>query len=168
MDIVKDQQELDSVLMFEQACAFCSCAEFTEMEGCKIPNRTRAHTFAGMSLSAFACELFIKCAIVARGGMYGMKHTLNELWDVYHSLDSDAALRIENSILTSFRYDDVGEFDRMLSEVSNAFVQWRYIFDYTPKERVGGSRQFLRLFRIALRNMSSEVVLGCSWKAGSV
>jgi hypothetical protein len=64
---MKEKEDLDVEVMFNQACAFVDCAEFTRSEKYKIEHRTYSHGYAGISLSALACEIFIKCLIVKAG-----------------------------------------------------------------------------------------------------
>ena len=92
---MKAKSELDYKLMFEQAYAFVDIAEFTESEKYKINHRNYSHGYAGISLSALACEIFFKCLIVYNKGEYGRIHNLKELWTNYKELDKNKALYIK-------------------------------------------------------------------------
>ncbi len=51
----------------------------------------------------------------------------------------------------------------MISDASNAFVQWRYVFDYETNDGVKVNPQFLRGFRFVLRDVCCQEIEGKSW-----
>ena len=156
---MKDKSALDIKLMFEQACAFVDCAEFTELERNKNTYHNIAYGYVDISLSALACEIFIKSLIICREGTYNHEHKLTELWKIYKGLDSTGSQNIEFSIRRWFNMSDSGMFERMLSDASNAFIEWRYIFDYDSKDKVSINPQFIRGFRYALRKYCYETFI---------
>lgn len=151
---MKDQKDLDTGLMFEQACAFVDCALSLETEPNKIMQRTRSHFYANLSLSALACEIFIKCLIIQKGGTYKKNHQLDKLWKVYKELDQKEAQEIEQSIKDWFNSRNDNLFEEMITEAAKAFEQWRYVFDYDEKDGIKVNPQFLRGFRTILRGVT--------------
>ncbi len=107
---MKAKTSLDTKLMFEQACAFVDCAEFIESERYKIYPRTKSHGFVDISISAVACEIFIKCLIIYKGGTYNNQHVLVELWNIYHGIDQSKADKIETALMSWFGSGDTTQF----------------------------------------------------------
>lgn len=146
--------------MFEQACAFVDCAEFTEKEKYKIDCRTRSHMYVNISLSALACEIFIKTLIIQNGGVYDREHRLEKLWGIYKGLAPNTAESVETSLKDWFNSENQNMFDEMIADASNAFVEWRYVFDY---EKLSINPQFLRGYRMVLRGVCCQAIYGKSW-----
>lgn len=160
---MKAKTSLDTKLMFEQACAFVDCAEFTESERYRIYPRTKSHGFVDISLSAVACEIFIKCLIIHKGGTYKNQHVLKDLWNIFRGVDQNEADKIEAALMSWFGSADTTQFQQMISDASDAFVQWRYVFDYGKDDGVKVNPQFLRGFRTALRDVCCQEIEGKSW-----
>lgn len=160
---MKAKASLDTKLMFEQACAFIDCAEFTESERYKIEHRTRSHGFVDLSISALACEIIIKCLIIHNGGTYNNQHVLLDLWNIFRGINQNKADKIEAALMSWFGSGNTTQFQQMISDASNAFIQWRYVFDYETKDGVKVNPQFLRGFRIFLRDACCQEIEGKSW-----
>ncbi len=58
-----------------------------------------------------------------------LSHVLVGLWKKLKELDADFATMIENSIKECFRTSNESLFDEKLEEISNAFKEWRYIYE---------------------------------------
>ncbi len=54
-------------------------------------------------------------------------------------------------------------FDNMIKDASNAFANWRYVFDYGTKDGIKVNPQFLRGFRVVLREVCCEEICGLTW-----
>ena len=151
--------------MFEHACAFCDCARSCEIEPNNIEYRMHSHTVAGLVNSAFACEVFIKLLLVYHGRtvteIKAIKHKLKGLWDEFKKEDYETALFVEKNMREWFNSEDTGMFDRLLNEASNAFEYWRYIYE---KESGRINLNFLRGFRLMLREICCKQLFGMSWE----
>lgn len=85
---------------------------------------------------SFACEIFLKIIILINNGTYGRIHSLKDLY--YQSGIGD---KFENYMLDNARKNSIDYDARKLSDdlerISNAFVEWRYVFDskelYAPE-----------------------------------
>lgn len=155
---MKAKSDLNTKVMYEQACAFLDCAKYTESEKYKIEGRTKSHLYVDMSLSALACEIFIKCLIINKNGDYNNDHTLEKLWHRFKFYDQDTAEQIEGNMKARFHSSDEDMFDKMIHDASNAFVQWRYVFDYEASDCVKINPQFLRFFREELRSLCGQKI----------
>ena len=154
----KNPQDYNPIQMYEQGCAFLNCAVYTELEKSNIPCRTNAHMYADISLSAFACEIFIKCLIVLNNETYDNDHLLEELWKKYRALDEIEANKVEMSLKDWFKSDNPYMFDEMLTKASDAFKEWRYAYEY-KNSGIEVNFQFLRGFRKDLCQLCYKKIL---------
>lgn len=153
---------LDHQRMFEHACAFCDCAEFCEVEPNNIQYRTHFHTVSGIVNSAFACEVFIKSLLVLHGKtVTDIKcHELKILWDKFKVEDCETALSVESSLREWFDSKNENMFDELISEVSNSFEYWRYIYEQQNSRL---NINFLKGFRCLLREICCMKFFEKSW-----
>ena len=153
----------DACRIFKHACAFVDCAKFCETEPNKIGYRLQSHMVSGIVNSAFACEVFIKSLLVFNGvsveKIHG--HDLKILWGKLQKVDLQTALLVEMRMREWFNSEDETLFDKMLTEISNAFEYWRYIY-----EKRGGTinPNFLRGFRDVLREVCCNKLYNKSWE----
>lgn len=75
-------------------------------------------------------------------------HRLENLWNAYAIKDSQTSSQVQESIRNYFRSGDNTLFDRKLKEASNAFVDWRYMYEGREVEL---NLYFLMTFREVLR-----------------
>mgnify|MGYP003304075436 CR=1 FL=1 len=151
----------DSIRMFRHACAFADCAYFCEREPNSIIIPTRWYTTPSVVNSAFACEVFIKSLLIYNGmSLDEIKgHKLAVLWMTLEEKEQEITINIKSSINSIFNKDDKFFYDS-LSNISDTFEYWRYIY-----EKNGGKIHinFLRIFREALRNACCEKYYNMSW-----
>lgn len=122
------------------------------------PDGGRAYAFPGMTLSAFAAELYLKSLIQLEGNDPPRKHNLAELFDLL-SAQTQSALEKEWSSQTHLdRLREVARANdavipeslrEALAECGDAFVAIRYIFD-------GGDVRFYLTF---LPKMARKVIM---------
>lgn len=136
--------------MFRHACAFADCAIYCEKEPNGIECRFQSHAVSGIVNSAFACEVFLKALLVYYGVSRFKEHDLKGLWLELVKRGEDTAELIKRSIKEWFASDNDDLFDRLLDDVANAFVYWRYIYE---KQDGSININFLRGFRILLRDI---------------
>jgi len=148
--------------MFRHACAFVDCAKYCEIEPNNIEYRTQSNSVAGIVNAAFACEVFIKTLLVFQGvPLEEIKgHELKKLWNKFKEKDLETALSVEQIMREAFNSKDENVFNKLLFNISNAFEYYRYIYE---KERSEINPQYLRFFRIALRNVCCRQLYNKSW-----
>lgn len=154
---------LDYYRMFEHACAFADCAKLCEVEPHNFECRFHAHTSAGIVNSAFACEVYLKALLVFHGAKekeLKNEHQLSKLWEKYEKKDKQTVLAIQEDIINWFGSDKGSLFDELLGVVSDNFKEWRYIYE---KNECKTHIQFLRGFRIKLREVCCEQFYGKTW-----
>ena len=155
--------EYDARRIFRHACAFADCALFCEKAPKSIVVRTQWYTVPEIVNSAFACEAFMKSILIFRGltidEVHKMNHGLKGLWVALETSDNAAADRVRERIKNELDLDD-NLFDELLSNISNAFKKWRYIYeDHGGKIHLG----FLSTFRDELREEGCQIFYKQSW-----
>lgn len=155
---------VDAKRMFKHACAFADCAVFCFKDKNNLIVRTQWYSTPGIANSAFACEVFIKALLVYHGmtveQIKSIGHFLDKLWNEYSIKDSQTSRRIQESIRNYFQSDDNTLFDRKLKEASNAFANWRYMYEGREAEL---NLHFLMAFREILRTTCCQQLYGKSW-----
>ncbi|MDR1549508.1 MAG: hypothetical protein LBT06_13100 [Hungatella sp.] len=153
---------LDARRMFEHACAFCDCAKYCEVEPNNIEYRMRSHTVSGIVNSAFACEVFIKSLLVFHGRRVEKikSHELRLLWKKFKEEDYKTALLVEERMQEWFNSGNENMFDELLSNASDAFEYWRYIYE---KQDGSININFLRGFRNLLREVCCNQLFEKTW-----
>ena len=160
---MNESEMLDSQRMFEHACAFCDCAKFCEVEPNNIEYRMHSHTVSGIVNSAFACEVFVKTLLVFHGRTISeiKGHKLKTLWKEFKTLDNATAVLVEERMREWFNSTNTNMFAELLSEASNAFEYWRYIYE---KQEGSVNINFLRGFRLLLRDVCCRQLFEKSWE----
>lgn len=87
--------------------------------------------------AAFACELYMKAILIhfSSDGTIVKGHKLDELFKV---LPDDAQSQIEASFNEQYKHD----LDILLTEISTAFIDWRYAFEHGVAINVTGILAF--------------------------
>lgn len=90
--------------------------------------------------AAFACELYLKSMLEQPWG--------HKLKDLFEHLDRETKLQVKNEFDTSFTKHPIYNFDVFLKDVSDAFVEWRYVFEEPHTESFYGCyiNEFLMFF----------------------
>jgi len=155
---------VDAKRMFKHACAFADCAVFCFKDKNNLIVRTQWYSTPGIVNSAFACEVFIKALLVYHGmtldQIKPIGHRLEKLWNAYAIKDSQTSSQVQDSIRNYFQSGDNTLFDRKLKEASNAFVDWRYMYEGREVEL---NLHFLMAFREVLRTTCCQQLYGKSW-----
>ena len=155
---------VDAKRMFKHACAFADCAVFCFKDKNNLIVRTQWYSTPGIVNSAFACEVFIKSMLVYHGMTLNQikshSHGLEGLWQAYVVKDGQTASQVQESIRMYFQSDDDTLFDRKLKEASNAFVDWRYMYEGREAEL---NLHFLMAFREILRTTCCQQLYRKSW-----
>ena len=94
--------------------------------------------------AAFSCELYFKSMLENPRG-----HKLKELFE---QLDRETKLQLRNEFNANFTKHPVYNFDIFLNDISNAFVEWRYVFEEPHTEGFYGCyiNEFLMFFNCFL------------------
>ena len=155
---------VDAKRMFKHACAFADCAVVCFKDKNNLIVRTQWYSTPGIVNSAFACEVFIKALLVYHGmtldQIKPIGHLLENLWNAYSIKDSQTSSQVQESIRNYFQSDDNTLFDRKLKEASNAFVDWRYMYEGREAEL---NLHFLMAFREILRTTCCKQLYGKTW-----
>lgn len=152
--------------MFEHACAFYDCAIAFEIEPNTIECRVKSHTVSGIVNSAFSCEIYLKSLLYYYDvplSKFKNKdgHELKKLWHDFKGKDNENASFIEGNIRRWFNSENIELFDKLLEEASNAFEYWRYIYE---KDSGSININFLRGFRLSLRNLCCKTFYNMTWE----
>ena len=94
--------------------------------------------------AAFACELYFKSMLE--------QPRVHKLKDLYEQLDDETRLRLKNEFDKNFPKHPIYNFYVFLNDVSNAFVEWRYVFEESHTEGFYGCyiNEFLMFFNYFL------------------
>ena len=158
---MEKDRSLNKEWVFKQGCAFADCAQALEIEGrTKLDMILPTHTHAAISLSAFACELFLKCLLIYSGFGFDNIHKLEDLWNDYKLIAEPEANQIEESIEAYFSNSNGPVFYRMLKEASNAFSDWRYSYE---GKTLKINRNFIIAFRKVLKEACCVKLYGMQW-----
>ena len=81
-----------------------------------------------------------------------MKTQENKSKDLYEQLDDETRLRLKNEFDKNFTKHPIYNFDVFLNDVSNAFLEWRYVFGESHSEGFYGCyiNEFLMFFNCFL------------------
>ena len=94
--------------------------------------------------AAFACELYLKSMLEQPWG--------HKLKDLFEQLDNEAKIQLNNEFDASVSNHPVYNFDVFLNDISDAFVEWRYVFEESHTEGFYGCyiNEFLMFFNCFL------------------
>ena len=87
--------------------------------------------------AAFACELYIK-AILIHTSADGTIPKLHKLDELFNLLPEDAKTQIEALFNKQYKHNLLS----LVSEISNAFIEWRYAFENGVKVNITGLLAF--------------------------
>ena len=154
----------DACRVFVKACAFGNVANMCANTPNNACDRTQWYTDPEIMNSAFSCELFMKALLIYR--KFSLKeikkigHGLQGLWDAIYN-EYDELKDVKQSLMEQHCLDTDEEFDELLKNISNAFVEWRYIY-----EKHGGKIHlgFLRDFQDALREACCKILYKMTWE----
>lgn len=149
--------------MFRHACAFSDCADFA-MKELDIDNtNVEWYTTPAIVNSAFACEVYLKTLLLFYNIPAKKEHKLKELFEMLPENDKECIKR-ETVINYGGRWMDGFGLER-LAYISDAFVKWRYNYEYVPEKM--GSMQidvgFLDAYRNTLRDVCCIRLFGTKW-----
>lgn len=92
-------------------------------------------TYAAYVNHAFAFELYLKCLMGIENGYFYEGHNLLDLFQKLSQETQDKIISYHDNLTISrhkkyhgFGFDSEGNFITLLSEASNAFVDFRYLF----------------------------------------
>lgn len=104
---------------------------------------------------SFACEIYLKIIILLNGESYGKIHTLKDLYVRSKICDDFQNYVVNNTKNLDVKYDKE-KLDNDLNLISNAFVEWRYVFE---SEELYIPNGFLNIFCNYLDNVCVEKIL---------
>lgn len=147
----------DAQRMFRHACAYHDCSEFCKSAPNSIIVRSSWYTTPEITNAAFACEIYMKTLSFDATAALSRGHDLSILW---HNLSTEDRRGIKEELTSIDNTISDDQFDSMLSNISNAFDVWRYIY-----EKNGASIQlgYLRSLCCALREHTCKKLYACTW-----
>ena len=94
--------------------------------------------------AAFACELYLKSMLEQPWG--------HKLKDLFEQLDNETKIQLKNEFDASFSKHPIYNFNVFLNDISDAFVEWRYVFEESHTEGFYGCyiNEFLMFFNCFL------------------
>lgn len=157
------EKKFDCHEMFMHACTFCECADMAFQKGKHDTAPIGFYDMPALVNSAFACEVFLKTILK----WYDIKSPKShKLKDLYEATPEKIRAFIKPTVLNAFwEWEDwLGR--EHLENLSNAFQDFRYIYEYDFSKN--GSLHietgFLIAFRNALRDCCSRVIFGMPWE----
>jgi len=150
--------------MFRVACTFCECADMAQDKFQHDTADIGFYNTPSIVNSAFACEVFMKAILKFKQIEAPKAHKLKTL---YNRLPNKIKTRIKQEV--SCGYLDMWQncFGvEYIDQISNAFVEWRYIYEHDFSK--GGTVQinigFLNRFRDTLREICCEMFFDITWE----
>lgn len=104
---------------------------------------------------SFSCEIYLKIIILYNNDVYGRIHTLKDLYNKSKICDKFENYILENTKKNNIEYDKE-KLDKDLDYISNAFVEWRYVFE---SEELYIPEGFLNIFCNYLDNFCVNKIL---------
>ena len=153
----------DCQQMFRHACAFSDCADFAMREFDPKKINVEWYTTPATVNSAFACEVYLKALLLYCDIPIERQHKLKELFEL---LPDKTKKWIKLTVLNSYgAWKDAFGFD-LLDGISDAFVKWRYNYEYVPQKTcsLNNNVSFLAAFRNALREACCRLFFGKTWE----
>ena len=149
--------------MFRHACAFSDCADLAMKEF--DPGKTNVEWYITPAIvnSAFACEVYLKTLLVSYNYTLKKEHKLKELYEMLPENDKEYIKR-ETTVNYGGGWKDGFGIERLVN-ISDAFVKWRYSYDYilgktcSMQINIG----FLNAFRNALRDICCLRLFSAKW-----
>lgn len=141
---------VDIVEMYYTACKFSDCADFCMKEQEERETFQYFYTDPAIVNAAFSCEIFLKLLLHLEQIDCQKIHKLKQLFE---KLPPEIMETVKCLTIQKCGYwKDVWGQD-ILSQVSNAFEKWRYIYeiDWTKNRTIDFDISFLLAFRDALR-----------------
>ena len=150
--------------MFRHACAFSDCADFAMKALDSQKTSVEWYTTPAIVNSAFACEVYLKALLFFYN--IRMKKKEHKLKELYELLPEDDKECIKREILIRYgrAWKDGFGLER-LEHISDAFVKWRYNYEYVP-EKLSNMQidiGFLNAFRNALRDVCCVQLFNMKW-----
>ena len=125
----REKEHYSVMEMFYNGCSFANCGEL-----CKKMTLDNNSAFLSNPMIinyAFACEVFLKTLLEAYQLPQCQSHKLNEL---FQKLPEKVQLDIESELEKKVgALTDAWGYS-LLEQVSNAFVEWRYIYEKFPSQ----------------------------------
>lgn len=154
-----EERQRQILRMYNQANAFFDCAQFCITDLHVSIGHGKSHVVPAIVNFAFACEVYLKTILIHYGKSANevkrLNHHIDKLWRLLFQTDVGLANQIKNKVQSVFNEDDTF-FERMLEESSNAFQEWRYIYE---SDSLKGHPQFLKYFCLVLQQECTELLI---------
>lgn len=144
--------------MFSVACSFADTA--TRAAGGQSLSQMgwmRQNIIPEIVNRAFSCEVFLKSLLVYSCTEFKSEHILQKLWNL---LPDSLRESIEEEIFKRIELIDDVSFDSLMQNISNAFAEWRYIYEVNAKSINIG---FLLVLSDSLREICCILFYRIKW-----
>lgn len=157
-------ERFDCQEMFRVACTFCECADMAQEKFQHDTADIGFYNTPSIVNSAFACEVFMKAILKFKQIEAPKAHKLRELYD---KLPDELRERIKQKVSCGYR--DMWQTwfgSELIDQISNAFVDWRYIYehDFRKDGTIHIDIGFLNRFRDTLREICCKMFFGITWE----
>ena len=148
----------DIAEMYYTACKFSDCADFCMREQHERTALRSFYTDPGIVNAAFSCEVFLKLLLHLEQMDCRKSHKLKQLFELL-PLETKETIKRQTIHKCGYWNDIWGQ--EVLSQVSDAFVKWRYVYenDWSKSAVVRCDIGYLLAFKDALR-VACEKKLG--------
>ena len=157
------EKGVDCHEMFMHACTFCECADLATQKGKHDTAPIGFYYIPADVNSAFACEVFLKTILK----WYDIKPPKShKLKDLYEATPENVRAFIKSTVLNKYgKWNDWLKRE-YLEMLSNAFHDFRYIYEYdfTKNGTLRIEAGFLFAFRNALRDCCCRAIFNIGWE----
>lgn len=125
----KKLEEADA--MFQQAASFAKLAlEIYHSKLNKIPPES---SFAAPFVvnATFSIEVYIK-SLHSLSGSNKRGHLIENLYNALNEDVKNTSRTIANRLYSKYNFESSIQIEKLLGEINNAFVNWRYLFEKPP------------------------------------
>lgn len=159
-----EQRLFDCQQMFRHACAFSDIADIAEQRFSHESADIEWYITPAIVNSAFACEVFLKALLYHNNDIEIRKHEMSELFDL---LPEQTKERIKRDVMLQYGGIWNDPFGcRIVDDISNAFVDWRYSYELGRNKRntICTDIGFLTTFRNTLRETCCQLFFEKAWE----
>lgn len=154
-----DSQNLDYREMFDVAKEFADTASLAAgKRDLETQGWSRPRIIPEIVNRAFSCEVFLKSLLVFLDVSFRKEHELKKLWLL---LPAELQNKVEQELSSRYGFGGQDDFEALLAKTSNAFADWRYIYEV---HALSGFPGFLAAFSDSLREVCCQKYHHSTWE----
>lgn len=156
---VMNNQKLDYREMFDVAKEFAETASLAAgKHDLETEGWSRPRIIPEIVNRAFACEVFLKSLLVFSDIPFRKEHELKNLWLL---LPPELQNEVGQELSSRYGFGGQDDFEALLKKTSNAFADWRYIYEL---HALSGFPGFLAAFSDSLREICCQKYHHSTWE----